>query len=312
VTATALAVDAGQTTTRAALVHERGPRVATGPGVPRQGAGVGAEEIGTSVLQAIGGLGDLPEAPVLGVGLSGIESMGAADLRHLAEKLGRDLGAARVVIASDGVTAYLGALGRRPGAVVAAGTGVVVLARDGDRWAQVDGWGSLLGDAGSGFAIGRAGLDAALRDFDGRRDSPALREAAEDRFGGLAKLPHRIHGADSPTGMVASFAPEVTRLAAAGDERSREIVAMAGVELASSAAAALGRVLTPGTRTTVSYAGSVFAAGPSLQEPFARRLGELWPAAELVEPAGDGLAGAAELTVSAEGLPPEAHLVFEP
>jgi N-acetylglucosamine kinase-like BadF-type ATPase len=312
VSGSALAVDAGQTNTRAAVVRGRGPRVATGPGVPRLGGGAGAGEIAASVLRAIAELGDLPRSPVLGVGLSGIESMDAVDLRQLAAELGRELGAARVVIASDGVTAYLGALGERSGAVVAAGTGTVVLARNGDRWARVDGWGSLLGDAGSGFAIGRAGLDAALRDFDGRRASTGLRDAAERRFGALARLPHRIHGAGSPTATIASFAPEVTRLAAAGDPIAREIVATAGAELAASAAAALGRVVAGGTPTTVSYTGSVFAAGAPLWEPFARRLGELWPAAELVDPAGDGLAGAAELTRGARRLPSEAHLVFEP
>jgi len=312
VNTSALAVDAGQTNTRAAVVPGHGPRVATGPGVPRLEGGADVAGIAAPILRSIAELGELPPSPVLGVGLSGIESMSAADLRQLAAALGRELGATRVVIASDGVTSYLGALGDRAGAVVAAGTGTVVLARNGDRWAQVDGWGSLLGDAGSGFAIGRAGLDAALREFDGRRGSAGLRDAAERLFGPLAKLPLQIHGADSPTKTVAGFAPEVTRLAAAGEPVALDIVAAAAAELATSAAAALGRVLAPGTPTEVSYVGSVFVAGAPLRERFARRLGQLWPAAELLDPVGDGLAGAAALTRSADGLPPDAHLVFEP
>ena len=54
---------------------------------------------------------------------------------------------------------------------MAAGTGTVCVARRGERLVKVDGWGSLLGDAGSGFAIGRAGLDSALRHADGRGGS---------------------------------------------------------------------------------------------------------------------------------------------
>jgi len=308
----ALAVDAGQTKTRAAVVRGRGPRVVTGPGVPRLEGGADPAEVAAPILRAIAQLGDLPQSPVLGVGLSGIESMSAADLRRLAATLGHEFRAPRVVIASDGVTSYLGALGDRAGAVVAAGTGTVVLARNRDAWAQVDGWGSLLGDAGSAFAIGRAGLDAALREFDGRRGSAALRDVAKRRFGPLAKLPLRIHGTESPTRMVASFAPEVTRLAAAGEAVAVEIVTGAAADLATAAAAALGRVLAPGTPSAVSCVGSVFDSGTVLQEPFARRLGELWPAAELIDPDGDGLAGAAALTRDVDGLPPEAHLVFEP
>jgi N-acetylglucosamine kinase-like BadF-type ATPase len=311
VTEPALAVDAGQTQTRATRVRAPGPALSTGPGVPRLGGGAGVDDIAAPVLRAIGGLDEVPEAPVVGVGLSGIESMTPEHLGELAATLARELGATRVVIASDGVTSYLGALGSRAGAVVAAGTGTVVVARNGDRWAQVDGWGSLLGDAGSGFAIGRAGLDAALRDFDGRGEAAALREAAERRFGRLARLPHTMHGSESPTRKIASFAPEVARIAAAGDRAAAEIIVAAGAELAASAAAALGRVLPPEAPAAVACVGSVFEAGTALRDPFARELVRRRPSAELVEPAGNGLAGAAELTHGANGLPPEAHLVFE-
>ena len=97
-----------------------------------------------------------------------------------------------LAIASDGLTALLGAIGRRDGVVVAAGTGTACLARRGARFAKVDGWGSLLSDAGSGFAIGRAGLDAALREYDGRGGSERLMEAARERFGEM----DRMAGAD--------------------------------------------------------------------------------------------------------------------
>ena len=149
----------------------------------------GPDAIAIPVLRAIGELGALPGRPALGVGLSGFESLSAAELRQLAERLGRELGSPRVAIASDGYTSHLGALGNRPGAVVAAGTGTVVTARNGERWAKVDAWGSLLGDAGSAYAIGRSGLDLALRDHDGRGGSRRLREAAERRFGSLDELP---------------------------------------------------------------------------------------------------------------------------
>ena len=78
---------------------------------------------------------------------------------------------------------------------MAAGTGTVCVARRGERCAKVDGWGALLGDAGSGFAIGRAGLDPALRHADGRGGSEALLGAAERRYAPLPELSERIYGA---------------------------------------------------------------------------------------------------------------------
>ena len=93
----------------------------------------------------------------MGVGLSGFEAAEDADLRRVHAILVEALGLDHLAIASDGLTSLFGALGARDGAVAAAGTGTVVLARRGDAYAKVDGWGSLLGDAGSGFAIGRGG-----------------------------------------------------------------------------------------------------------------------------------------------------------
>ena len=56
---------------------------------------------------------------------------------------------------NDAVTSYVGAIGFEPGAVVAAGTGVIALAGDRDgNFARSDGWGYILGDDGGGYYIG--------------------------------------------------------------------------------------------------------------------------------------------------------------
>ena len=52
------------------------------------------------------------------------------------------------------MTSYLGAIGFEPGAVVAAGTGVIALAGDRDgNFARSDGWGYILGDDGGGWLV---------------------------------------------------------------------------------------------------------------------------------------------------------------
>jgi N-acetylglucosamine kinase-like BadF-type ATPase len=275
------------------------------------GAAVGVEAVAATLLSAVEALGRPPgPAPPRGGGLSGFESAGEDDLRRLAEVLGRELGAERVALASDGVTSLLGALGDRPGAVVAAGTGTVVVARDGARWAKVDAWGALLGDAGSAFAIGRAGLDAALREHDGRGGSAALRGAAERALGPLDQLPLRVHRSPSPSRAVASFAPEVARVAAGGDESALAILRQAGRELARSAAAALSRLFSPEEPVAVARTGKVWRAGAPLGEPFARALEELRPGTELVEPRGDSLAGARLLAERAGELGPVPGLIW--
>jgi N-acetylglucosamine kinase-like BadF-type ATPase len=303
----ALAVDAGQTEIRAALVDQgRGPHTAVAPGVLRMGTRVGPEEVAASVLAAVAALGPLPEpAPPAGVGLSGFEAIGEADLDRLAHLLRDDLRVERLAIASDALTALLGALGSRDGAVVAAGTGTACLGRKGQRLAKVDGWGSLLGDAGSGFAIGRAGLDAALREFDGRGGSPRLMRAAKHHFGTIEGLPERVHAAAVPTRAIAAFAADVAREAAAGDERALAILADAGRELANTVCAALHRLFDPGEPALVSYTGNVFRAGTPILAAFTQEVAARRPNTTVVPPGGDPLAGAGVLAETSPQLRPE-------
>ena len=310
-TPAALAVDAGQTEIRAALANERGPRTATAPGVLRLGAAAGPDDVAAGLLAAVAGLGPLPSPPPpAGIGLSGFEAASEEDLRRVDMRLRSALGLERLAIASDGLTSLLGALGDRPGAVVAAGTGSVCVARRGERMVKVDGWGALLGDAGSGFAIGRAGLDLALRQADGRGEPTALLAAAEERFGALPGLPEHVYAAAVPGRAIAGFAADVGAEAAAGDGVARRIIREAAHELALSACTALERLFDPGEAAAVSYAGNVFLAGPVLLEPFENAVRERRPETEVVAPEGDSLAGAALLAGRAQDLRPERGLLW--
>ena len=308
----ALAVDAGQTEIRVALTGERDPHgTAHAPGVMRlDGAAVDADQVAGALVAAVEALGPLPAVAAIGVGLSGFEAAREDDLRRVDEILRARVGAPQVTIASDGVTSLLGALGERPGAVVAAGTGTVCVARGPRRWAKVDGWGSLLGDSGSGFAIGRSGLAAALRELDGRGGSKALLAAAEQRFGPGAGLAEAVYRSAVPTRTVASFARDVARVAAAGDAAARSILDAAGSELALTACAALALALDPEDAAAVSYAGNVFEAGPPLMDAFARELARRRPDVELLPPEGDALAGAALLAKRGAGLAPDRSLLW--
>ena len=295
-----LAVDAGQTQVRAALYpidSEGGPHVGTGPGVRRMDSpAVGPDTVAAAVVRAIEELGGLDGSPGgVGVGLSGFEIAGQPELERITELIRAHVGAAPVTIATDGATSLLGALEGRPGGVVAAGTGTVAMAHDGASWAKVDGTGSLLGDAGSGFAIGRAGVDSALRLHDGRGGSEALAEAAATHFGPLDELPLRLSRADPPTRALAGFAAEVARVAAAGDPAALEILAEAGRELALSGCAALDRVFARDTPATLSCTGNVFRAGPALTDEFAATVERRRPGTRVEPAVGGSLDGAALL-----------------
>jgi N-acetylglucosamine kinase-like BadF-type ATPase len=295
----ALAVDAGQTATRAVVAEDGGASPAGhGPGVRHLRSPRGVEHAAAAIHAAADGAGLDGGVGVVCIGLSGFADA-APELERLAAELVRRLGAARVVVASDVVTSYLGALGLRPGVVVAAGTGSVALGADGrGEVALVDGWGHLLGDAGSGFAIGRAGLASALRAFDGRGGSQALRARAEATFGRLGELPAAVYGGEDPARRVAGFAAAVADAARDGDAAARAIWESAAGELAASVAAAAERTFGPRAAADVSWAGGLFAAGDLLHAPFVSRLAALAPRLRPVAPGGTALDGARALPVA--------------
>ncbi|OEV25161.1 ATPase, partial [Streptomyces nanshensis] len=90
------------------------------------------------------------------VGAAGMATLGTGLRAELPGVFAAEFGVRRLALAADAVTGYAGALGERPGAVVAAGTGMIAMGTDLETWRRADGWGHLLGDCGSGAWIGRA------------------------------------------------------------------------------------------------------------------------------------------------------------
>ncbi len=163
-------------------------------------------------LSAETGVGRL-EAAV--VGAAGLATLGDALRAELPGAPAREPGVRKVALAADAVTAYVGALGPQPGAVIAAGTGLIAIGTDLSGRHRADGCGHLLGDCGSGAWIGRAGPEAALRAHDGRDGgSAALPARAEEAFGPMPQLPGRIYPRCDRAAVLASFAPEVAACAA--------------------------------------------------------------------------------------------------
>ena len=295
-----LAIDGGRSQCRAAVLGPKGREVwAEGRGIPSLGGPEGIQ----GIVQAVGEAAALCSVnsetlDAVTAGLAGM--LGSAEhAGEVARGLRRLLGVDRVVVTGDAVTAYAGALGLAPGVVMCAGTGAVALAVSPEASVRSDGWGWRLGDAGSGYWIGRRGLEQALRAQDGRDGSPLLAGLAEGLFGPLDTLPQRVEGSGNPAAHVAGFARQVADAARRGDSVSLAIWAEAAAELATSAAACARRLFPPGEPLAVSWSGGLFAAADILLEPFLARLSALVPEAVPTPPAADALAGAALLAAPA-------------
>ncbi|MDX2969109.1 BadF/BadG/BcrA/BcrD ATPase family protein [Kribbella solani] len=227
---------------------------------------------------------------VVALGLTGYpQAPGVAE--RFAGQVGELLDADEVRLTQDMVTAHAGALPAGYGVVVAAGTGLVCLAVDRDgTWRKLDGHGYLFGDAGSAFAIGRAGLVAVQRARDGRGPVTKLADTAID--------PVLLYRSSTLVDDVARFAPEVLRCAAEGDPVAHDVLVRAAGDIAETIGAAVAQLAGEGP-VPVACVGGLFAgAGEQLLTPVRAAL----PArARLIPAAGNSLDGAERLATGPTG-----------
>jgi N-acetylglucosamine kinase-like BadF-type ATPase len=206
------------------------------------------------------------------------------------------LSAAMVAIDEDVVAAQKGAFGGEAGAVCIAGTGANCFGINerGER-ARADGWGPLLGDRGSGYAIGEAALRAACLMADGCIAKTELlpQVLATLQVGSIDELVQRVYAPDFDKSRVAALFPIVLSGAAQGDGEADRILRQAGTELALTAASVLKRLQIE----RVAVTGGVISRQSPVREGFEAALHMHLPNAQVHEPRFDAAIGAALLAV---------------
>lgn len=297
-----LAIDAGQTATKVRMAADGEVLDIVGPGVRTH------EPLLPQLAETIrSAVADARFAPTdIAAGVSGLTS-GEADAARLLA-LVADTGVRRVLLAHDSVTSFLGTLGDDRGAVVAAGTGVVTLGVGRDTVARIDGWGNIMGDAGSGYWIGREALDAVMRAYDGRGTETALTAVVRQRWDDLADAYVQLQGDPDRVRVVASLAEDVVALADR-DSIAARICLAAARELALSAATALRRVgERPAAGAPEDAVARVSAIGGVFRSDLIRSRFELLvegevPGVVFEAPHGTGLDGVQALHTLAERHP---------
>jgi N-acetylglucosamine kinase-like BadF-type ATPase len=250
-----LAVDAGGTSTRVLVVDATGRCQALGRAGGGNPISSGVETATASLLQgaraalaAAGAADGDVELTLLAVAGAG----SGAQRDALAARLAAGGFGGRFEFASDLLATYCSGTHLPAGYALIAGTGAAAIRVEHGRQAAVaDGLGWLLGDAGSGFAIGRRVARAALADLDGRGPSTALTAALLER---LAVPPG--HGSRQTAESVtrALYAATPVRLA----DLAALAFAAAGDPVADSIVADAARALT----TTLRAVRAADVAGP--------------------------------------------------
>lgn len=304
-----LAVDAGGTKTAACFARQSSPLAFEVLGRGRSSGAnplsVGVDGAVEAIVAAVNEARSQAQLTAAVADRAVLSIAGAADpsvAQQLIERL-RERGLARrIAIVSDVLPILAAVLDQPCGIALIAGTGSVAYGHKDSKQVRCGGWGYLLGDEGSGYAIGRSALQAALEDLEYNRTSPrSLAQAvvSELKVANVLALTKVIYGSANPRATIATFARPVVELAETGDALARQILDAAGGELANLVARTAKLLSIIEGETPLALGGGVLAASPYLRDVVCQRLAAMQLSCK-VKVVADPLEGCLQLA----SLPP--------
>lgn len=304
--AVAVGMDIGATATRALVVdpagHRRGAGRSAGGNPTAHPQTVWARAVSDALSQALTQAGPVAaRSVVVGVAGGGVLADSAVAASFEAAIRSQVGPGCPVQVLGDGPVAFSAGTPEPDGTVLVAGTGAVAAAivnRSLTR--ETDGLGWLLGDAGSGFWIGREAVRAVLASLDGRGPATSMQPLVARALLGhdtpladvstiCRQVVHAVHA--RPPVELSRLAPLATRCAREGDQVALAIASRAVSHLVT----AIEVVRSPGETTPVVMAGGAATGDHPVAAALREQLETRWPAC--TRPVRDGVTGAAWLAL---------------
>ena len=269
-----LGIDGGGTKTVALLgeVSLNGPRV------------LGRGEAGPSNVKAIGSarafaeLGRAIDSAFAAARLSrgrvgaaylGLAGAGRPDDQAVVRAWADRVGLARKVHVVGDLGLPVALLPDGWGIAVIAGTGSCVWARAADgRTTRAGGWGYLLGDEGSAYALAMAALRQIVRQADRRTAGSSLTERLLSRIGVAepSDLVRIVYGGEWDRTRLAHLAIDVIRAADEGDSVAGRLVDQQVGELADSVCAVVSALGLSAASVPLALAGGLLVLAPTYRD----------------------------------------------
>ncbi|MEO8680025.1 MAG: BadF/BadG/BcrA/BcrD ATPase family protein [Vicinamibacterales bacterium] len=233
------------------------------------------------------------------LGLAGVDREGDLSIiRGIMRRLGfRE----HALIVNDALIALVAGAGQAAGLVLVAGTGSIAYGVSGRGIAaRAGGWGSALGDEGSGYWIGRRALTAVTRAADGRGPATALSRLVLAHFS-LARpeqLVTEIYDHARGRQSIATLGEVVERARADGDAVATEILRDAAAELALAASSVVSRLGMRGDQFPTLLSGGLLKGTEWLVAEVTRHMAEVAPRSQVARLAVEPAMGAVRLAIA--------------
>jgi N-acetylglucosamine kinase-like BadF-type ATPase len=299
-----LGIDGGGSHTVALLADANGVTLGRGESGPCNLQAVGAERVLRALDDAVTSAfraANLPRSAVTAacLGLAGSDRDDAR--RVLLDWAARVNLAARVELTSDVALLLAAGTPQGWGLAVVAGTGSIAYGRTSDnRVSRAGGWGHLLGDEGSGYALVLDALRAVARAADGRGPATRLSDSllAALNLAQPQQMVSALHGGAWDRSALAALAPRVVEAADAGDEVASDILEQGAQDLALAAAAVACSLRLTGP-VPLALAGGVLLSSASYRQRFLHALSSRGVQAASVTLVSQPAEGAVRLALAA-------------
>ena len=282
-------IDGGGTHTRMELRDMENNPVRRGEFGPFNINAIGESAFRKLLREVFAWCGGMQDCDRLCIGGAGISN--PAMLRILNEEPALSGFQGRQKICGDQEIALRGAMDGA-GIAVIAGTGSICFGKNAaGQTARSGGFGHLIDDGGSGYALGRDVLSCAVRGIDGRMKDTAILRAVCDRLGGGAdSIVPFVYGPDTDKAAIARFAEIALEQADQGDPEAWRILRRGAGELAQMVTAVQARLDIPGCR--IALLGGLLAGNNPYRRMVEERLSEL---GTVIPAEHDALWGAAQM-----------------
>lgn len=238
--------------------------------------------------------GKSAEISGIGIGAAGVSNPDAAPfLKACVTEIGYGC---QCIIRGDDEAALLGATEGEPGILLIAGTGSVCLAMDtyGQRL-RVGGWGHVIDDCGSAYAIGRDILSGIVHALDGRSEETVLTEMVMKQMGwqDIHDLVAYVYAAGTGKREIASFSRFLEPALEQQDYIAEKIEGHAVNELVRMVTAAAQKIQKDTAQIPLILGGGVMKNNAHIRNAVIREIQIRVPFAKVSEPLHDAAYGAA-------------------
>ena len=283
-------IDGGGTHTRLELRDEQNRFIRRAEFGPFNINSIGEEAFRSLLRQVFAEIGDMSRCARICFGAAGISNYRMTEI--LTEELNESGFTGAWKLCGDQEIALRGATDE-PAVALIAGTGSICFGKNGaGETARSGGYGHLIDDGGSGYALGRDVLSEAVRAIDGRGTGTALLEAVYDRLGASdpGQIISFVYSPKTDKSAIAQFSHIALNLAEKGDDTALAILERNARELYELVAAVQRRLGLSGC--PIACLGGLIAGETIYRRVVARQLEEL---GRVIHPAHDALWGAAQM-----------------